>query len=85
MCLDDKRLLNILVKSNDEQIVLKGNCCLSTYAHEAKSMTKTLNVIYGSTKNKKIAVTPTDYNGMLNIHHYLRNDEKVDVRHFSLI
>ena len=45
-------------------------------------MTKTLNVIYGSTKNKKIAVTPTDYNGMLNIHHYLRNDEKVYVLTF---
>ena len=45
-------------------------------------MTKTLNVIYGSTKNKKIAVTPTDYNGMLNIHHYLKNDEMNDIRDF---
>ena len=30
-------------------------------------------------KQKKIAVTPTDYNGMLNIYNYLKNDEMFDI------
>ena len=28
---------------------------------------------------QKIAVTPTDYNGMLNIYNYLKNDEMLDI------
>ena len=28
---------------------------------------------------QKIAVTPTDYNGMLNIYNYLKNDEMFDI------